>query len=84
MITIYGRGNDAWVSNATLLCEIENEKCVVVDLNSPDHYDMLQKMKDENVQFPAIYFKDHYIGGYQALQQWLVVKKENEIKWNVL
>lgn len=84
MIEIYGRGTCGWTQNATLLCELEGISYTLHDLNELENKPKLDELRDSGINLPAIYSKTRLIGGYQALQQWIIMKQENDIKWQQL
>lgn len=84
MIIINGRGNDEWTSNAIMFCDIERLEHAFYDLNLLENKSILDELKEKNIALPAIYDNTQYIGGYAALQQWVIRKNEEEEQWQVV
>lgn len=84
MIIIYGRGNCEWTSNSQLLCDIEQIDNQFIDLNIPANRDKIFEFEKDGIGLPAIFDNSTYIGNYQALQSWIIRKKEEETQWQVL
>lgn len=84
MVIIKGRSTCEWTTNAIMLCDIEKITHQFVDLNLIENSGIISELRDGGVELPAIYSNEHYIGGYPALQQWIIQQQEDEIKWQTL